>query len=297
MKKQLKYWYRKYTPIRLQGFFLNKKPKFIRFLMHERIADNFDALSQGHSEHHEIISLLDGIDIDSKYYVDLGASDGVFSSSTYLFAKDKEWAGLSVEMDSDKFALMSYVYSEFQNVYLSKNKVTPLNVIDILNSYSVPKKFTFLNLDIDSYDLSIIEKLMESEYRPQIISMEINEKIPPPIYFTVLFEPSHFWKGDHFFGCSITAACSSIKKFGYKLLKLQYNNAIFVSDSLPGVYEDLSSEKAYDNGYRLQPDRRQKFNYNQDVDRVLNMEPEKVIDFFNKLYKEYDGMYELFVKK
>jgi len=59
----------------------------------------------------------------------------------------------------------------------------------------------------------------------------------------------------------------------------------------------LSSEKAYDNGYRLQPDRKQKFNYNQDVDKVLNMEPEKVITFFNKLYKEYDGMYELFVKK
>ncbi len=293
MKKQLLYWYRKYLPKRVQGFLLNKKPKFVRFLQHELNANNFDLLKQGHSEHAEIILLLKNISIKNKYYLDLGASDGVHSSSTYLFAKDDTWSGLSVEMDSDKFALMSYVYSGFKNAYLANNKITPDNVTAILDSFDVPKELTFLNLDIDSYDLFIIEELLKSEYRPKIISMEINEKIPPPVFFTVLFEPSHFWKGDHFFGCSITAASSTVKKFGYKLIKLQYNNAIFVCDSFSQNFEDLSPEKAYDEGYKYKPDRKQKFKYNESVDELLHMDSKNVIIFLNNLYKDYEGMYEL----
>ena len=293
MKKQLLYWYRKYLPKRVQGFLLNKKPKFVRFLQHELNANNFDLLKQGHSEHAEIILLLKNTNIKNKYYLDLGASDGVHSSSTYLFAKDDAWSGLSVEMDSGKFAMMSYVYSEFKNAYLANNKITPNNVTAILDSFDVPKELTFLNLDIDSYDLFIIEELLKSEYRPKIISMEINEKIPPPVFFTVLFEPSHFWKGDHFFGCSITAASSTVKKFGYKLIKLQYNNAIFVCDSFSQNFEDLSPEKAYDEGYKYKPDRKQKFKYNESVDELLHMDSKNVIIFLNNLYKDYEGMYKL----
>ena len=123
--------------------------------------------------------------------------------------------------------------------------------------------------------------------------MEINEKIPPPVFFTVLFEPSHFWKGDHFFGCSITAASSTVKKFGYKLVKLQYNNAIFVSDSFSKNFEDVSPEKAYDEGYKYKSDRKQKFKYNESVDELLNMDSKDVIIFLNNLYKDYEGLYKL----
>ena len=61
--------------------------------------------------------------------------------------------------------------------------------------------------------------------------MEINEKIPPPIYFSVLYDDDHFWIGDHFYGCSITAANSLLSSFNYGIYELIYNNILFLNKS------------------------------------------------------------------
>src|SRR6202043_16319 len=99
-------------------------------------------------------------------------------------------------------------------------------------SNEVPSDFTLLNLDIDSYDLHVIGELLKGDFRPKIISMEINEKIPPPLFFSVNFDDAHYWRGDHFYGCSLSAAASVVKPYGYKLESLQSNNAIFVRDDV-----------------------------------------------------------------
>ena len=138
------------------------------------------------------------MEIYSGYYVDIGASDGWSSSSTYPFAKSKRFSGLSVELDDKKFKKMKFIYKKFNNTHLSNSKVTPENVVNLLKEFKVPQNFDVLNLDIDSYDLFVVKKLLNS-YQPKIISMEINEKIPPPIYFTVTYDENHFWKADHFF--------------------------------------------------------------------------------------------------
>ena len=44
---------------------------------------------------------------------------------------------------------MQYIYKNFQNAYLSKTKVTPSNILDLLNEFGVPQNFDILNLDID----------------------------------------------------------------------------------------------------------------------------------------------------
>ena len=46
----------------------------------------------------------------------------------------------------------------------------------------------FLNIDIDSYDLEVLVTILENSYKPDIVSIEINEKIPPPIYFKVTYD-------------------------------------------------------------------------------------------------------------
>ena len=60
-----------------------------------------------------------------------------------------------------------------------------LEKIGVLRTISMSSDF--LNLDIDSYDLEVMKKILEKNFRPKVISMEINEKIPPPIYFAAKF--------------------------------------------------------------------------------------------------------------
>ena len=299
MKKignQIKYWYRKYVPEILRINIRKLIPFWVQVRYFNILTKNFDLDVQGHGESKKLLQICEELNISNGYYVDIGASDGWTSSSTFPFARNKNFSGLSVELDDKKFKKMQYIYKNFQNAHLSKTKVTPLNIFDLLNEFDVPQNFDILNLDIDSYDLFVIKKLLEF-YRPKIISMEINEKIPPPIYFTVTYDENHFWKGDHFFGCSLQAAFEEVSKFDYKLYTVVYNNAIFIPKEMNIEFQNLTIEKFYKDGYVNKSDRKEKFSYNSDVDVLLNMKQEDAIIFLNNFFKDYRGMYILESRK
>jgi hypothetical protein len=238
--------------------------------------------------------LLNKLKIDSGYIVDIAAGDGCNQSSTLGFFKRGNWSGLAVEMDPLKFSKLSFLFADFPNVRLARNRVTPITVSSLLAGNEVPKDFELLNLDIDSYDLHVVDKLMEAGYRPKIISMEVNEKIPPPIYFTVDYDPEHYWKEDHFFGCSITAAASVVLPKGYILNALEYNNAVFVREDIATANTKcIQPQEAYDNGYRNRTDRKKLFRWNADVDCLLSLSPQDAELFINKIFAEYNGKYTL----
>jgi len=236
------------------------------------------------------------LQITEGFVVDVAASDGVALSCTLGFFKDVNWGGLAVEMDPEKFSRLAFVYAGFPNAKLARSRVTPSNVSALMQGFEVPSDFELLNLDIDSYDLYVIDELLKSSFRPKVISMEINEKIPPPIFFTVNYDDAHYWRGDHFFGCSLTAAASVVKAHGYILESLQYNNAVFIRADVAGVlFDDLSSNIAYDAGYRNRADRMKLFPWNADVDRLLDLSTPDAIKVVNELFAKYEGKYTLHV--
>ena len=290
--KQIKYWYRKYVPEIIRITIRRLIPFWLQIRYFNILTKNFDFDVQGHGEAKKLLEICTELNISNGYYVDIGASDGWTSSSTFPFARSKNFSGLSVELDDKKFKKMQYIYKNFQNAHLSKTKVTPLNILDLLNEFDVPQNFDIFNLDIDSYDLFVIKKLLES-YRPKIISMEINEKIPPPIYFTVTYDENHFWKGDHFFGCSLQAAYEEVSKFDYKLYTVIYNNAIFIPKEMNLEFQNLTVAKFYKDGYMNKSDRKEKFSYNSDVDVLLGMKQEEAIIFLNNFFKDYQGIFIL----
>jgi hypothetical protein len=239
-------------------------------------------------------SLLKRLNITGGFLVDIAASDGVHQSCTLGFLSNGGWEGLAVEMDPEKFATLAFIFSQFESVKLARNKVTPENVEAVLVSNAVPRDFTLLNLDIDSYDLTVMEEMLNAGFRPAVISMEVNEKIPPPVYFRVNFDDSHFWKGDHFFGCSLAAAASVMKPHGYKLESLQFNNAVFVREDLAaGIISDRTAEEAYEQGYRNQADRKRLFPWNANVESALGSTAEENVRFFRELFKDYEGKFTL----
>lgn len=124
--------------------------------------------------------------------------------------------------------------------------------------------------------------------------MEINEKIPVGIYFTVDFDAKHVWEHDHFYGCSIDAASEMVKSFGYILWKVQYNNAVFIrGDFAPTYFKDQAPEEAYVQGYKNQLDRRNKFPWNSDVDYWLELPTKDAIDQLKKYFKKYEGKFTI----
>lgn len=292
MNSQIVYWYKKYTPRFIQKFLKKIEPERISYWKLDRISKKTIDFS-GHGETEAVKQYLENDKLDFNYFVDIGASDGVSSSSTLEFAKMPNWHGLSIEYDDNKFSKLQYVYRKYKNISLANKKVTPESIGDILLDYEVPKYFSFLNIDIDSYDLEVSKSLFQLGYRPDVVSIEINEKIPPPIYFNVKYDQKHFWQGDHFFGCSLTAAVEEFSKFDYSLVEFKLNNAIFVNLVKFPKLTPKNVSIAYEKGYKNIKNRKDLFKYNHDVEILHELNNDEKIVFINDLFKKYKNMYEL----
>jgi len=228
-------------------------------------------------------------EIDCKHFcVDLGAGDGVTTSNTLSLFRDG-WEGVAVECDRHQFSKIAHVYAGFANVKLIKAKLSPNNVLPLLQGCQVPKDIGFLNLDIDGYDYFVLEKIFEL-FRPSLACVEINEKIPPPLKFTVKWNPDHLYKGGHFFGQSIAQLYQLCLSSGYDLVELHYNNAFLIPKEI-SPYRPLTPEEAYRKGYLNQPDRKQKFPYNDVCEELLHIPPKEALKFVKIFYAEYEGRF------
>ncbi|HKP37490.1 MAG TPA: hypothetical protein VJT71_11595 [Pyrinomonadaceae bacterium] len=221
--------------------------------------------------------------------VDLGAGDGVRHSNTHALY-ESGWRGLVVDSDSDRVSKLARNYRGFEEVFASRCRVTPSNVIALLEAYETPKEFEVLSLDIDSYDYWVLDSLL-NHFRPRIIVSEINEKIPPPIEFVVSYDPA-FVLQHHFYGHSLASLEQLCIRHEYALIDLEYNNAFLAPRELRGA-RHVDAMTAYRHGYLERPDRLKKFPLNRDMELLHNMTPPDAVAYLDKFFARHKGKYQL----
>ena len=236
-----------------------------------------------------IQDLIQDLEIEP-YFVDVGAGDGAKDSNTARLALGG-WQGVFFECDAPTLAVLAANCVGLDAVVVSGARVTPVNVAGLLEGHGVPRDFGLLSLDIDSYDHHVLASLLE-HFRPTIIVAEINEKIPPPLAFSVHFHPEHRWDQSHFYGQSIVTLGQLAVRNEYKLVHLEYNNAFLVDGNRTDV-PGLTPRTAYQNGYVDRPDRKKRFPWNRDVEVALTLSAEEALGFFRRLYAPYEGSYDL----
>jgi hypothetical protein len=254
------------------------------------------ALTEEQSYAGEAAHLLDVLarcGINTGHVVDIAAGDGVTQSCTLPLFRHPAWGGLAVELDPAKALRLEHAYRRFAGVRVARRCVTPANVAALLHEHDVPAGFEVLNLDLDSWDLQVMEAILQ-DFHPMVITMEVNEKVPPPVHFAVRWDPDHVWREDHFYGCSLTAAAALVREHGYVLESLAYNNAFFVrADVAHGRFANQRVDIAWASGYRDRPDRRDLFPWNHDVEHLLHLEPDAVIADLQRRFARYAGRYDL----
>jgi hypothetical protein len=226
--------------------------------------------------------------------VDFGAHDGFSMSSTFGLLR-VGWSGLCVELDPERFFFLSNTYlnlSNNQEIGLARLKATPQNVNSLLYSFNIPSTFEFLNVDIDSYDLDLTVSLLKN-YKPMIISLEINEKIPTTIFFNLNYNQDLKWDGSSFYGCSLAAAVELIEPFGYKLHEVVYNNAFFVAteQNERSTLNDVRNK--FNSGYLNAYNRKELFNYNFEFEEIYDMNTEFAIKLLNKRFEKNKSSYTI----
>jgi len=169
-----------------------------------------------------IYQLYSKIQNPNKYFVDIGASDG--PGPIFSYFTDLSNSGLCIEGRQFLSDILKDNINN-PNIDIHMGFIYPHTVNDVFKKYNVPKEPDILKIDIDGYDLDVIRSILK-EYKPKIMICEINEKIPPPVYFEVPYSDTYENDGSHFFGFSIQAGKEVLESYGYKIVSLIEGNNI-----------------------------------------------------------------------
>ena len=232
------------------------------------------------------------LELPTKFFVDIGASNDPNESQSEILLSNG-WSGVMFECNPEKFVPLEQRMQNYPVKVISQ-KVTPDNIIQLLKDAEVPNDF-YLSLDIDGYDFYVLSKIL-TVYQPQLIISEINEKIPPPIKFTVKYDPNYWWDVSHFYGYSLSML-EDIK--GYKVESLDFNNVIMT----PGVQEIPFADLYRDGYWNMTKREYNPYNrpyadhgrpsYNEDFDPIYSMSYDDQIKFINKKFNKFSGNYIL----
>lgn len=150
--------------------------------------------------------LFDVIGTTNKFFVEFGAGDGVDLSNTANLRLNKGWTGL----------LMDWEFSDHKLVKC--HKVIPHNIEALLTHYNVPVDFDYLSIDIDGNDYWVWQAIRN--WRPRVVSIEVNTNFGPDVSKTIAYNTAHKWDGTTYYGASLGALYKLGISKGYKLVHL-----------------------------------------------------------------------------
>lgn len=167
----------------------------------------------------------------NRYFIEIGASNGIENNTAYL-AHVKKYHGLMVEGDKSEFEKLLQVKPwlvDAANIFVDLNN---LNKLDALVLHKNPD---FFSIDIDGNDYYIVEALLKKGYLPKVIAVEYNSAFGPDAAMTIAYNPSfNMYATDYpflYYGVSIAAWKKLLSCYDYRFLSVEKNgvNAFFVN--------------------------------------------------------------------
>lgn len=151
-----------------------------------------------------------------KFIINIGCHDGKsMNDPCFDYFNEYSFPGLCIDAGSH-----DSIYENLPSNDVIKKMdtvITPSNAQYLLKSHNCPLKVHFLKIDIDSYDGLILKSILEAGYEADIIQVEINPDIPPPIKFSLhwhrMLDPKTAISG--FYGASVSYITSITDRYNY----------------------------------------------------------------------------------
>lgn len=171
----------------------------------------------------ELVKLLNE---ERGFAIDIGAGDGINWSNVYHFLENG-WDGLLIEgRPNGIMEAIKNCSSLLGTISFVAAFIDPFKINKLLASLSVPENPTILSVDIDSLDFQLVETLL-FKYRPKILIVEINERLPPPIEYICSITPTkHRRDLTLISSASLQSWSDLLTDHHYGMYRLEYNNLI-----------------------------------------------------------------------
>lgn len=192
----------------------------------------FTAFSQN-GEDGIIDQLTSFIKAPNRYFIEIGASDGLENNSAYL-AFVRKYNGIMVEGNSLKArSAKGYLQSLNWGVkYL--NWFITQDTVEALKAECLHLDPDFISIDIDGNDYYIARALVGTGLRPKIVCVEYNSAYGPTRSITIKYDSAFDYTKAHpsrlYYGVSIAGWRRFFEQQGYEFVTVDRNgvNAFFV---------------------------------------------------------------------
>jgi hypothetical protein len=201
--------------------------------LHNPVSWEFSGFSQN-GEDGILQVLRSQLQQSNKYFVEIGAADGIDNNSAWLTIVEK-YAGLMIEGDPalvERARRMVGHYSlglEINNMFVDKNSAIAVHNLALHADPDV------LSLDIDGNDYYVAAALLQNGFRPKIFVVEYNSAFGPADARTIEYSPTFRYTEAHssqlYYGVSIVGWRSFFASSGYQFVTVDRKgvNAFFVA--------------------------------------------------------------------
>jgi hypothetical protein len=185
-------------------------------------------------------------------FLEVGAGDGR-ENNTALLVNILGWRGVWVD-PSDQMKNFAQLVGPQSSLQIITNKLSPdsdfsslFNALDKVGCKpgNNGRSIGVLSLDIDSYDLDLLETLL-SYLDPEILVLEYNASFPPPIQTRINYEDTSTWEGDNFYGASLSAQEVALRdKYMLVGTSMSGVNSFWVKNSHSKLFPKYPVEELY----------------------------------------------------
>lgn len=188
------------------------------------------------------VEIIRRLGIKEGRFVELGVGNGTENNTLILLSLgfSGAWIGgedLAFSVPRSSSRLM------FQKAWVTLDNVTSL--VQSAYAFLDSNEVDLISIDLDGNDLYFTEELLSAGIKPKIFICEINGIFPPPIKFSVKYDPKHEWLRDDYQGASLSAFNDLFIKYGYKLVVCNAAtgvNAYFVRDEFSSLFSEVPDD-------------------------------------------------------
>lgn len=188
-----------------------------------------------------LIEILRRLGLRAGTCVEIGCGDGLENNTLILLAQG--WR--SVWIDAADLA-----FDPQSNPSLlahSKEFVTAENISSLVSRGLMTlqsETVDVLSVDIDGNDGYVAEALLQVGLCPEVIVIETNEVLPPPIRFQQPYQPDYVWDKTKNSGWSLQSLANLLAPYGYRCVACNLQtgvNAFFVREEYMKFFADVPS--------------------------------------------------------
>lgn len=175
----------------------------------------------------------------NRYFVEIGASDGIQNNTAWLLVAE-QYGGIMVEGNPElverarRTVVPHSIGAESHAMFVTRDNVKELKALSLRLDPDV------LSLDIDGNDYYVADALLGCGFRPKIFVVEYNSVFGPERSVTIPYQQDFVYTKAHptalYYGVSVGGWRSFFARHGYRFVTVDRNgvNAFFVD---PAVFD------------------------------------------------------------